>query len=251
MAIRRNFMMGGVDYSGASNDLFKPSQLRQGPVDMFTGVEFIPELPAIPLMPPVPTMPQISLPRVPEIMNDLIPEAGLLSNVVGNNRMDGGQLMSVNPISNTSYSMASQPNINFSASPMQSSSSLSFDTVTPDTDYSSGTDYARMIAGGLPMDQIIAPGMSFSAAQPGGYTQADLNNIIDAPPPPPIIIDRPPPPPDEPPIDAPPIFPPPRVPPPGRNDIAVSMPFSLGGSGSPSMYRPFDISSIQNLLNTL
>jgi hypothetical protein len=47
--------------------------------------------------------------------------------------------------------------------------------VTPDTTYSSGFDYARSIAGGIPASQMIASGVSYSPGQPGGYTQADLN----------------------------------------------------------------------------
>jgi len=46
---------------------------------------------------------------------------------------------------------------------------------TTDPTYSSGYDYARSIAGGMPMSQVIAPGVSYSPEQPGGYTQADLN----------------------------------------------------------------------------
>ena len=50
-------------------------------------------------------------------------------------------------------------------------------TAAPTTDptYSSGFDYARSIAGGIPASQMIAPGVSYSQAQPSGYTQADLN----------------------------------------------------------------------------
>tara|TARA_R100001230_G_C5686432_1_gene195961 strand:+ start:2548 stop:3138 length:591 start_codon:yes stop_codon:yes gene_type:complete len=47
--------------------------------------------------------------------------------------------------------------------------------VRPDTTYSSGFDYARSIAGGIPASQMIAGGVSYSPGQPGGYTQADLN----------------------------------------------------------------------------
>ena len=59
---------------------------------------------------------------------------------------------------------------------------------TTDPTYSSGYDYARSIAGGMPMSQVIAPGVSYSPEQPGGYTQADLNIAagITPPPPPPV-----------------------------------------------------------------
>ena len=37
-----------------------------------------------------------------------------------------------------------------------------------------GQAYAQQIAGGMPMEQVIAPGVSYSPEQPGGYTQEDL-----------------------------------------------------------------------------
>lgn len=63
-----------------------------------------------------------------------------------------------------------------------------------DPTYRSGFDYARSIAGGMPMSQVIAPGVSYSSAMPQGFTQADINSgavpnpfamISDTPPPPP------------------------------------------------------------------
>ena len=48
-------------------------------------------------------------------------------------------------------------------------------TPTVDPNFLSGFNYARSIAGGLPMEQVIAPGVSFSPEQPGGFTQMDLN----------------------------------------------------------------------------
>jgi len=42
-----------------------------------------------------------------------------------------------------------------------------------------GQQYAQQIAGGMPMSQVIAPGVSYSPDQPGGYTQADLNVIAN------------------------------------------------------------------------
>ena len=58
-----------------------------------------------------------------------------------------------------------------------------------DPTYRSGFDYARSIAGGMPMSQVIAPGVSYSPEQPGGYTQEQLNipRDVDIPPPPPAI----------------------------------------------------------------
>ena len=43
-----------------------------------------------------------------------------------------------------------------------------------DPTYSSGYEYARTIAGGMPFEDVVAPGMSFSPDQPMGYTQRDL-----------------------------------------------------------------------------
>ena len=43
-----------------------------------------------------------------------------------------------------------------------------------DPTYSSGFNYARTIAGGMPFEDVVAPGMSFSPEEPMGYTQADL-----------------------------------------------------------------------------
>ena len=54
-----------------------------------------------------------------------------------------------------------------------------------DPTYSSGFDYARSIAGGMPMSQVIAPGVSYSPEQPMGYTQEQLNIPKDMPAPPP------------------------------------------------------------------
>ena len=61
-----------------------------------------------------------------------------------------------------------------------------------DPTYRTGFDYARSIAGGIPMSQVIAPGVSYSPEQPGGYTQAQLNTPVgttpvETPPPPPPV----------------------------------------------------------------
>ena len=58
-----------------------------------------------------------------------------------------------------------------------------------DPTYTSGFNYARSIAGGMPMEQVIAPGVSYSPEQPGGYTQAQLNTPVGTTPvepPPPV-----------------------------------------------------------------
>jgi len=51
-----------------------------------------------------------------------------------------------------------------------------------DPTYRSGFDYARSIAGGMPMEQVIAPGVSYSPEQPMGYTQEQLNTPVGTTP---------------------------------------------------------------------
>jgi len=51
-----------------------------------------------------------------------------------------------------------------------------------DPTYRSGFDYARSIAGGMPMSQVIAPGVSYSPEQPMGYTQEQLNTAVGTTP---------------------------------------------------------------------
>ena len=103
-----------------------------------------------------------------------------------------------------------------------------------------GQEYAKSIAGGMPFEQVVAPGMSFSPEFPMGYTQADLTApvippIVDDGPTPPPIIDLPPP--DAPPIDAPPIFLPtplPQVITPDPIQYRGGTPgFDFRGTGSP------------------
>jgi hypothetical protein len=65
-----------------------------------------------------------------------------------------------------------------------------------DPTYRSGFDYARSIAGGIPMEQVIAPGVSYSPEQPMGYTQAQLNTPVGTTP-----VEPPPPPPTQEPDD--------------------------------------------------
>jgi hypothetical protein len=63
-------------------------------------------------------------------------------------------------------------------------SQINLPVIQPTTDptYRSGFDYARSIAGGMPMSQVIAPGVSYSPEQPGGYTQAQLNTPVGTTP---------------------------------------------------------------------
>lgn len=60
--------------------------------------------------------------------------------------------------------------------------------------YASGQEYAQQIAGGLPMEQVIAPGVSYSPDMPGGYTQADLTGPVEPVPTTPIPVPPPTPP---------------------------------------------------------
>ena len=46
-----------------------------------------------------------------------------------------------------------------------------------------GQAYAQQIAGGMPMEQVIAPGVSYSPEMAGGYTQKDLDMIAAGPAP--------------------------------------------------------------------
>jgi hypothetical protein len=62
-------------------------------------------------------------------------------------------------------------------------------TPTVDPNFVSGFNYARSIAGGLPMEQVIAPGVSFSPDQPSGFTQMDLNAPVTTTATPPVQQD--------------------------------------------------------------
>lgn len=57
----------------------------------------------------------------------------------------------------------------------------SYQIPASDPTYTSGFDYARTIAGGIPFEDVVAPGMSFSPDRPMGYTQQDLNFISSGP----------------------------------------------------------------------
>ena len=67
-------------------------------------------------------------------------------------------------------------------------------TAVGDPTYQSGFDYARSIAGGMPMSQVIAPGVSYSPDRPEGYTQRQLDGttaptVIQPPVTPPPVRD--------------------------------------------------------------
>ena len=72
----------------------------------------------------------------------------------------------------------------------------SYSIPTSDPTYSTGQQYARSIAGGMPMSQVIAPGVSYSPEQPMGYTQEQLNTPVGTTP-----VEPPPPPPAQEPDD--------------------------------------------------
>ena len=65
-------------------------------------------------------------------------------------------------------------------------------TTIPTTDptFTSGLNYARSIAGGQNIPKMIAPGVSYSAANPQGFTQADLAPIVSGLPD--IVTETPP-----------------------------------------------------------
>jgi len=67
-----------------------------------------------------------------------------------------------------------------------------FMTFAPTTDptFTSGLNYARSIAGGQNVPNMIAPGVSYSAANPQGFTQADLPPIVSGLPD--IVTETPP-----------------------------------------------------------
>jgi hypothetical protein len=106
-----------------------------------------------------------------------------------------------NPVAGMGMNFTRTPNINY----LQNLANLvqqqqgpvlgpddfgSYTIPASDPTYRSGFDYARSIAGGIPMEQVIAPGVSYSPEQPGGYTQAqlgptitDLPNVVTETPP--------------------------------------------------------------------
>lgn len=63
-------------------------------------------------------------------------------------------------------------------------------TPTTDPTFTSGLNYARSIAGGQNVPNMIAPGVSYSAANPQGFTQADLAPIVSGLPD--IVTETPP-----------------------------------------------------------
>ncbi len=121
-----------------------------------------------------------------------------------------------------------------------------------DPTFSSGNRYAQSIAGGQNVPNMIAPGMSFSAANPQGYTQANVPTPNPGTPP------------DSGFIPPPPTFRDPTRPP--RDDfISIGGPGGNDGMGDPRIdggfmpqpgfnpggYQGFDFSGFQKLLDNL
>ncbi len=123
-------------------------------------------------------------------------------------------------------------------------------TVVPTTDptFTSGLNYARSIAGGENVPDMIAPGVSYSAARPQGYTQRDLPPIVSG------LPNIPPPPPDRA-FDA------------NEPDYINLPPNIIGGGRGDNInilddirfpppqdflrnYKPFDFGGIQNILDS-
>jgi len=121
-----------------------------------------------------------------------------------------------------------------------------------DPTFSSGNRYAQSIAGGQNVENMIAPGMSFSAANPQGYTQANVPTPNSGTPPDAGFTPPPPP------------FRDPTRPP--RDDfIFIGGPGGNDGMGDPRIdggfmpqpefnpggYQGFDFSGFQKLLDNL
>ena len=105
--------------------------------------------------------------------------------------------------------------------------------------YASGQAYAQEIAGGLPMEQVIAPGVSYSPDVPGGYTQAELDAATE----PKIRI----------PIPVGPT-PPPKIPvkpPSGPTPIPPDYGFPLPPGFLPYQGPDIDIDYLKNLMGTM
>lgn len=103
-----------------------------------------------------------------------------------------------------------------------------------DSTFSSGLNYAQSIAGGQNVPGMIAPGVSYSSAMPGGYTtSAPVQAPIQTPPP---GFGTPPP--IQPPIDFPPIDPPINI------GGPVEPPVNIGGPVTDPVIPPIDFPPI-------
>ena len=108
---------------------------------------------------------------------------------------------------------------------------------TVDSTFSSGLNYARSIAGGQNIPNMIAPGVSYSSDMPGGYTAfGEVKAPVQTPTPPPSFVT---PPPVQPPINFPPInFPPINI------GGPVEPPINIGGPVPDPVIPPIDFPPI-------
>ena len=123
---------------------------------------------------------------------------------------------------------------------------------TTDPTFTSGLNYARKIAGGENVPNMIAPGVSYSAANPQGFTQRDLPPIVSGLPN--IVTDTPP---DRPFSDAiPPDYSqlPPNIIGGGMGDnITILDDFKLPPLRDRDIlggYKPLDLTGIQSILDS-
>ena len=100
-----------------------------------------------------------------------------------------------------------------------------------DIGYSSGQQYAQSIAGGENVPGMIAPGVSYSAARPEGYTQADLTPAFYNPGPVPVMPSAPT-----------------QGTPSAPNEGFVQMPSAPQGVAMPERYTPM-ITNAESLKN--
>ena len=106
---------------------------------------------------------------------------------------------------------------------------------TVDSTFSSGLNYAKSIAGGQNVPGMIAPGVSYSSAMPGGYTAFGEVEAPAQTPPPSFVT----PPPVQPPINFPPInFPPINI------GGPVEPPVNIGGPVTDPVIPPIDFPPI-------
>tara|TARA_R100000664_G_scaffold4380_1_gene8924 strand:- start:4740 stop:5558 length:819 start_codon:yes stop_codon:yes gene_type:complete len=256
MAIKGNFNIGGINYADEPGQTFgpvgmgfapsfpqpditsafAPVALIEGPVDMNTGVEFIPGLPSTPvdigsgpdgsnfsIEGPVDIREESGTTIGPVGMGYVPNQYGPIGEFEGRypDQLYAGLLDNIaNVPSNITQEMNSpQP------SNVPGSSNYNPFSVSSDPTFSSGLNYARSIAGGENVQNMIAPGISYSMDTPQGYTTEGPvqqnttggNNVIN----------------------------PPMLPPPG---IGIGTPPSTPPN---SGYTPFNYNALQNLLNSI
>jgi hypothetical protein len=192
MTIRGNFNIGGINYADEPGQTFgpvgmgfapsfsqpditpafAPTPLIEGPVDMYTGVEYVPEVPSTP----------VNIGLIPDGSNfsieqpfDFRNEPGTTMGPVGMGYVPGqdgpiGEFEGKYP--DQLYAGLLDNMVNSSAQPSNVPGSPSYNPLSFGTDptFSSGLNYARSIAGGENVPNMIAPGVSYSMDTPQGYT---------------------------------------------------------------------------------